>query len=202
MHYLIRFALIFTVTAVSGTSYSQTILADSYVAMNAEQQDSSPLADVNANGLDTAVATPLNTTVPPGSSKDDFKEPWLTTNKAHEYLGVATLLTSMATALTAPSSCETNCANKPAPTHGVHQTLGRTTGALALATVATGLLFHWKDMHLFADGLSDPDTQHWLLAGSGALIMAQAISKAPAKSHSAQAEAGAVIMLIGVKMAW
>jgi len=198
MQYLLRFALIFIFTGLSGISYSQTILADSYVAMNSEQQDKAP----EPNPLDTAVATPLNTTLPAGSAEEHFKEPWLTTIKAHQYLGVATLLTSMATALTAPGSCETNCTNKPAPTHGVHQTLGRTTGALALATVATGLMFHWKDMHLFEDGLSDPDTQHWLLAGSGALIMAQAISKAPAKSHSAQAEAGAVIMLIGVKMAW
>lgn len=198
MHYLLRLAAFFILTALSGISYSQTVLADTYVAMNTAAQDKAQ----EPNPLDTAVPTPLNTTLPPGSAADDFKEPWLTTNKAHKYLGIATLVSSMATALTAPNSCETNCSNKPAPTHGVHQTLGRTTGALALATVATGLLFHWKDMHLFEDGLSDPDTQHWLLAGAGALIMADAINKAPAKSHSAQAEAGAVIMLIGVKMAW
>ena len=198
MHYLIRFAVFFICTALSGICYSQTSLADSYVALNAAHEDRAG----EPNPLDSAVAAPLNTTLPAGSASDDVKTPWLSTAKTHQYLGIATLISSVATALTAPSSCDQNCSNKPASTHGVHQSLGRTTGALALATVATGLMFHWKDMHPFEDGLSDPDTQHWLLAGAGALIMADAISKAPAKSHSAQAEAGAVIMLIGVKMAW
>jgi hypothetical protein len=73
---------------------------------------------------------------------------------------------------------------------------------LALAAVATGLFFHWDDMHLLADGLKDPDTQHWLLGGAGALLLADAVSRAPAKSHAAQAEAGAALMLVAVKITW
>ena len=34
------------------------------------------------------------------------------------------------------------------------------TGAMAVAAVVTGVMFHWDDMHLFEDGLKDPDTQH------------------------------------------
>jgi hypothetical protein len=132
----------------------------------------------------------------------NFKEPWLTGADVHEYLGLATLGSALATALTAPGTCHSNCANQSPPTTGTHQTLGRTTGVLALAAVATGLFFHWDDMHLLADGLKDPDTQHWLLGGAGALLLADAVTRAPAKSHAAQAEAGAALMLVAVKITW
>jgi hypothetical protein len=151
---------------------------------------------------DDAPPETANANVPSINPNAGFKEPWISGAKVHEYLGLATLASTIATSLTAPDSCHSNCSNQPAPTTGTHQTLGRTTGALALATVVTGLLFHWQDMHLLEDGLSDPDTQHWLLGGAGALIMADAIAKAPAKSHAAQAEAGAGMMLIAVKLAW
>jgi hypothetical protein len=180
-------------------------LSQQALAVTTQDGLQDPKEKAAVNPLDEAVAAPtptLNTTLPPGVVNDDVKTPWISTSKVHEYLGVATLISTVATALTAPNSCHTNCSNQPAPTHGTHQTLGRTTGALALATVATGFMFHWKDMHLFEDGLSDPDTQHWLLAGTGALVMADAITKAPAKNHAAQAEAGAVMMLVAIKLAW
>jgi hypothetical protein len=141
--------------------------------------------------------------IPSGNPNADFREPWISGSKVHEYLGLATLGAALATSLTAPSSCHSNsnCVNGLPPTTGTHQTLGRTTGVLALATVATGLLFHWDDMH-FDDGLKDPDTQHWLLASTGALLLADAVNRAPAKSHAAQAEAGAGLMLIAVKISW
>ena len=128
----------------------------------------------------------------------NFKAPLITGSKVHEYLGIATLVSTLATAMTAPD-CKSNCQSQ---THGLHQNLGRTSGVLALATVTTGLIFHWKDMHLIEDGLSDPDTQHWLLGGAGALIMADAISRAPNKAHSREAEAGAAMMLVAIKVNW
>jgi len=141
------------------------------------------------------------------SKPAEFKESWLTLNKTHEYLGVATLIAAGLTMLTAPSGCESegganNCANYQPPTNGTHAKLGRATRALALTAVATGIAAHWDDMHPFEDGLKDPDTQHWLLAGAGALILANAVSKAPAKSHSGQAELGAAAMLVAVKLVW
>jgi hypothetical protein len=132
----------------------------------------------------------------------EFREPLFSLNKSHEYLGVATLISAFATMMTAPGRCEANCANQPPKTSGTHQSLGRATRTLALASVVTGVVAHWDDMHLFEDGLSDPDTQHWLLAGAGALLLANAVSKAPARGHAAQAELGAAAMLVAVKLVW
>lgn len=130
--------------------------------------------------------------------KVEFSEPWISLNKTHEYLGVATIVSALATMATAPE-CVTNCSNQ---TSGTHQSLGRTTRALALTTVVSGVVAHWDDMHLFEDGLKDPDTQHWLIAGTGALLLANAVSKAPARGHAAQAELGAALMLVGIKLVW
>lgn len=149
-----------------------------------------------------AVPVTVKTNVASAKPNSEFKEPWFTGSKVHQYLGLGTLLSAAATALTAPNGCKTNCANQPPQTTGTHQSLGRATRTLALATVATGLLFHWDDMHLFEDGLIDPDTQHWLLAGTGALILANAVSRAPARSHSGEAELGAAMMLVAVKLTW
>ncbi len=130
------------------------------------------------------------------------KDPLFSADKLHEYLGIGTIVLAAATALTAPEGCEANCTNNPPRTSGTHQSLGRATRAMALSAVATGLLFHWDDMHLFEDGIKDPDTQHWLLAGAGALLLANAVSKAPASSHSTQAEIGALMMAVGIKITW
>jgi hypothetical protein len=152
---------------------------------------------------DTTVATPdvVNATA---SAKPmvarEVRDPWFTADKVHEYLGLGTVILAAATAATAPDGCET--ANCTPDTHGTHAKLGRATRAMALSAVATGLLFHWDDMHLFEDGLKDPDTQHWLLAGSGALLLANAVSRAPAHSHASEAELGALMMLVAIKITW
>jgi hypothetical protein len=145
---------------------------------------------VNASAGTTPVAT------------REVKDPWFTANKVHEYLGLGTILLAAATAATAPEGCETNCANYQPPTNGTHAKLGRATRAMALSAVATGIAFHWDDIHLFEDGLKDPDTQHWLLAGTGALLLANAVGRAPAHSHSTQAELGALMMLAAIKITW
>jgi hypothetical protein len=142
----------------------------------------------------------VSTGVPPVAPREE-KNPWFTPSKAHEYLGLGTIALALATMATAPDDCEGGCASqsqKPEP----HRSLGMATRAMALATVATGLAFHWDDMHLFADGLKDPDTQHWLLGGGGALILADAVRRAPAKSHSGEAELGALMMLVAIKLTW
>ena len=148
------------------------------------------------------VAATAKTNIAPANLNSDFKAPWISGNKAHEYLGLATILSVVATSLTAPEGCHSDCSNQQSQTSGTHQSLGRATRALALTTVATGLLFHRDDMHLFEDGLGDPDTEHWLLGGAGALILANAVSKAPARSHSGQAELGAAMMLVAIKLTW
>lgn len=151
------------------------------------------------------VATPdkVNATVgtTPAAPRE-VKDPWFTANKIHQYLGLGTIVMAIATAATAPEGCETNCATYKPDTNGTHAKLGRATRALALSAVATGIAFHWDDMHLFADGLKDPDTQHWLLGGAGALLLANAVGKAPGHGHSRQAELGAAMMLAAIKITW
>ncbi len=159
--------------------YVNDLTGAKYVALNDPTQAAQPLSVIQ-------------------NPQTNFKEPWFTGNKIHEYLGVTTLATALATALTAPS----DKGNATPNVNGTHAQLGRATRALALATVVTGLIFHWDDMHLFEDGLKDPDTEHWLIAGAGALILANAVSKAPNRSHAGQAEAGALAMLVGVKLVW
>jgi hypothetical protein len=148
------------------------------------------------------VASPAKFNLAAAKPASDFKEPWISANKTHQYLGLATLASVIATTMTAPDNENNNSSNQQSKTSGTHQSLGRTTRALALATVATGLLFHWDEMHLFEDGLTDPDTQHWLLGGAGALILANAVGKAPKSTHSGQAELGAGMMLVAIKIVW
>jgi hypothetical protein len=155
------------------------------------------LNDVPASNaaLNVASATP--------AKPAEFSEPLFSLNKAHEYLGIATILAAAATVMTASEGCEgAACTNYVPNTNGTHAKMGRLTRTLALSAVVTGVAAHWDDMHPFEDGLSDPDTQHWLIAGVGALLLANAVSKAPGNGHAGQAELGAAMMVVGIKLAW
>jgi hypothetical protein len=145
----------------------------------------------------------------PATPAAEFSPPWLTGRKAHQYLGLGTVMFAGLTMLAAPGEgCEQNCPAQPAPreTSGTtHTRLARTTAVLAVATVITGLLYHWNDFHL-EDGLSDPDNQHVMLAGTGALLMLYAINKSAKSSvptsHAGIAELGAASMLVAIKLTW
>lgn len=136
-----------------------------------------------------------------------YEPPLWTGSNAHMTLGLATIAFAGLTALAAPDSCEQNCPN-PAPpreTDGTHAKLAKATIALAAATVATGLIVHWKDFYL-EDGIADPDNLHVLLAVSGAALMAYAANKSMHSttpvSHAGIAELGAASMLVAVKLTW
>ncbi len=139
--------------------------------------------------------------------KQEFEPPLLSGSNAHMYLGLATIVAAVATAATAPSSCDQNCPNPPPPReiNGTHAQLAKATVALAAATVATGLLVHWDDFHL-EDGFTDPDNLHVLLGVTGAALMAYAVNKsansAVKVSHAGLAELGAVGMVVAIKMTW
>jgi hypothetical protein len=145
----------------------------------------------------------------PVATAAQFESPWLTGRKAHQYLGIATVVSAGLTALAAPGErCEHNCPAQAPPrqTSGTaHTRLARTTAVLAVATVLTGLIYHWDDFHL-EDGLADPDNQHVMLAGTGALMMLYAINKSEKSSvptpHAFVAEAGAAAMLVAIKLTW
>jgi len=143
------------------------------------------------------------------SGAEKFEPPLFTGRKAHQYLGLGTVLFAGLTAMAAPEeACEQNCPPQPPPreTSGTtHTRLARTTAVLAVATVVTGLIYHWDDFHL-DDGLSDPDNQHVMLAGTGALLMLYAINKSAKSSvptsHAGIAELGAASMLVAIKLVW
>lgn len=145
----------------------------------------------------------------PTTPAEEYSPPWMTGRKAHQYLGLGTLLFAGLTALSSPGeACEQNCPPQPAPreTSGTtHTRFARTTAVLAVATVITGLIYHWDDFHL-EDGFSDPDNQHVMLAGTGALLMLYAINKSAKSSvptsHAGIAELGAASMLVAVKLTW
>lgn len=144
------------------------------------------------------------------AAQAEFHEPMFTLNKTHKYLGISTIIAAVATAATAPGEgCETNCPppsqQPPRDRNGTHAHLARATVALAAATIATGILAHWDDIDLRA-GITDPDNLHALLGITGALLMAAAVNKSAKStvpvSHAGQAELGAALMAVGIKMVW
>lgn len=143
-------------------------------------------------------------------AKPTFQEPWLTLNKTHKYLGVSTILAALATMLTAPGeACEQNCPppsqQPPRNRTGTHAKLARATVGLATATIFTGVLAHWDDIH-WNNGITDPDNLHALLGITGTVLMAKAVNKSAGStvpvSHAGQAELGALLMAIGIKLEW
>lgn len=142
----------------------------------------------------------------PEIRKSEFEPSWLTGGKAHQYLGLGTIVLAGLTAATAPEGCESNCsANTPRETNGTHAKLAKATVAMAAATITSGLLAHWDDFHL-EDGISDPDNLHVLLGVTGAALMAYAVNKSMHSStevsHAGIAEMGALGMVAAIKITW
>lgn len=166
----------------------------------------SPAYLLAANEADAIQGPAVVTPVTPAA---EFQPPWMSGRKAHQYLGLGTVVFAGLTALAAPGeACEHNCPSQPPPrqTSGTaHTRLARTTAALAVATVLTGLLYHWDDFHL-EDGWADPDNLHVMLAGTGALLMLYAVEKSAHStvptSHAGIAELGAASMLVAIKLTW
>ena len=142
----------------------------------------------------------------PEVKKSEFEPSWLTGSKTHQYLGLATIVGAGLTALTAPDGCENNCsASTKRETNGTHAHLAKATVAMAAATIVTGVLAHWDDIHL-GDGFADPDNMHVMLGVSGAALMAYAVNKSKNSSvpvsHAGIAELGALGMVAAIKITW
>ena len=108
--------------------------------------------------------------------------------------------------LAAPEDEEGVSQTQPRQTSGTtHTRLARATAALAVATVMTGLIYHWNDIH-WEDPFTDPDKMHARLAAAGALMMLYAVNKSAHSSvptsHAGIAELGAVSMLAAIKLTW
>ncbi len=148
------------------------------------------------------------TTVTPAT---EFKPPWMSGRKAHQYLGLGTVALAGLTMLAAPGEgCDHNCPpasqQPPRQTSGTtHTRLARATAAMAIATVMTGLIYHWDDIH-WEDPFTDPDKMHARLAAAGALLMLYAVEKSSHStvptSHAGIAELGAAAMVVAIKLTW
>lgn len=163
-----------------------------------------------ANEGDAAVQSLAGVT-PAITPAAEFSPPWMSGRKAHQYLGLGTVVLAGLTALAAPGEgCEQNCPpvsqQPPRQTSGTtHTRLARATVAMAAATVMTGLLYHWDDFH-FEDGFTDPDNLHAMLGTAGALLMLYAVDKSAKStvptSHAGTAELGAAAMVVAIKLTW
>lgn len=136
----------------------------------------------------------------------EFKPPLISGRKIHQYLGLSTVAFAGLTMLAAPDEEEGVSQTQPRQTSGTtHTRLARATAALAVATVMTGLIYHWNDIH-WEDPFTDPDKMHARLAAAGALMMLYAVNKSAHSSvptsHSGIAELGAVSMLVAIKLTW
>jgi hypothetical protein len=161
-----------------------------------------------ALNADQSAATQSATIATIPASAAPFEPRTFTVSNAHKYFGLGTIVLAGLTAMAAPDEgCETNCgAQPPRQTSGTtHTRLARATATLAAATVTSGLLAHWGDVHL-EDGLTDPDNLHAMLGATGALLMLGAIHKsansATPTSHAGMAELGGVMMAVAIKLTW
>lgn len=136
----------------------------------------------------------------------EFKPPLISGRKVHQYLGLGTVMLAGLTVLAAPDQGSENTSPQPRQTSGTtHTRLARATAAMAAATVMTGLVVHWNDIH-WEDPFTDPDKMHARLAAAGALMMIYAVNKsahsAVPTSHAGIAELGAVAMVVAIKLTW
>jgi len=176
--------------------------AASYYGRNLLSSNALP-AVLAANEADVIQGKADNLPVIPAEGREP---PLLSGRKAHQYLGLGTVALAGLTMLAAPGEEEGGSPSTSRQTSGTtHTRLARATATMAIATVLTGLIYHWDDFHL-EDGFSDPDNQHVLLAGTGALMLLYAVNKSAKSteptSHAGIAELGAVSMLVAIKLTW
>ncbi|MFH2135116.1 MAG: hypothetical protein ABII81_08060 [Pseudomonadota bacterium] len=193
--------------AWTGLAGAQEAALDLSTPAQAYAQRAMPMM-LAANDSATTTSTSSNIVKP--AAQPEFKPSLFTGSNAHMALGLATVVTALATGATAPGEgCEGTCppgyVAPPRETNGTHAKLAKLTTALAVATVATGLYYHWDDFHL-EDGLTDPDNLHVILGVTGAALMAYATAKSAGSttpvSHAGMGMAGAYGMIAAVKIAW
>ena len=201
----LQLAIGICLAALAGTGHaSEKTLDLSLPASRFYTQDTKSFL-LAANDSDVAKTQPITETVSPAA---DFQPPLFSASKMHQYLGIGTIALAGLTAISAPEEeCEgASCpANPTREVNGTHARLAKATVAMAAATIATGLYAHWDDFSL-EDGFSDPDNLHVMLAVTGAVLMAYAVnlsanSSVPV-SHAALAEAGALGMVVAIKLTW
>jgi len=190
--------------SLSGTGYADVMVPAPALLSTAgsyTQGTISYMLALNESNVAITASTTTSTGMTNSTARSsEFEPPLLSGSNAHKYLGLGTLALVGLTAITAPEEDEggTSTASR---TTGTHQSLGRLTAAMAAAAVTSGLMVHWKDFHL-KDGFTDPDNLHVMFGTLGALLMLNAVSKAPGSGHAATGIAGGVAMGAAIKLTW
>ena len=130
----------------------------------------------------------LSAEAPPDLGMDESGLGRLTLEYGHDALGVATLVSGLATGVFTP--------NRAGLT--THETLAWTTAGLASAAMVTGILAYGDKMSL--DMGWGPDHTHALLGALGGTMMMVAPFLAPNKVHAVVGEGG--LLLMGVAVIW
>ena len=143
-------------------------------------------------GNSYAVEENQSTTI--NNATSEFHEPWLTTSKTHEFLGLTSLALGALTAIV-PKPSRHNYQGS------LHQQLAIGAAAFGGAAVGTGLAFHFEDLS-FKHFFKNPDNLHALLGTLGVAAYLTAISLAPHEEHAAAGMAGIGSMLLAVKITW
>jgi len=123
------------------------------------------------------------------STPSEYRDRMFTSNKIHKYLGIGSLGAAVLTGLS------------PKEEDGPHEAFGKASGALGIAALITGLIFHYDELS-FSGGFDDPDNLHALFAGLGAIGLATAASEGPESGHGGIGSVGGIAMAYGVKYTW
>jgi hypothetical protein len=129
----------------------------------------------------------------PATAADD----WFTPNKTHEYLGLGSLALA-GLAIIAPKPDDEG-GNRSSG--GIHHDLAVGATVLGAGAVATGFLFHYKDLDL-SKGFKDPDNLHMLLGILAESAFVAAVAMAPEGGHAGAGALGAVAMAMAIKIEW
>lgn len=152
-------------------------------AMNAEAVTPLYLASSATPSLRVGQDT-RRTGVPPLSDR-----PWVTANRVHQYLGLASIALATLTVLS------------PKEENGPHEYFAKGAAALGGAAIASGFIVHSDDISL-SNGWGDPDNQHALLTTIGTLGYLLAVSQAPDSTHAGAGMTGFVAMALGIRLTW
>jgi len=126
--------------------------------------------------------------------EEEFKTPWLTGNKTHQYLGLGALALGALTAI-APKPSEDDYKSS------LHYQLAMGATYLGGAALGTGLVFHYKDL-TWKRMFRNPDNWHALLATIGTAGFIMAVNTAPNLSHTTPGIIGLAGMAAAVKITW
>ena len=127
-------------------------------------------------------------------AEEPFSEPWFTGNKVHQYLGLGSLALGVLTAIV-PKPEEDNYDGS------LHQGLAYGATYLGGAALASGLVFHYKDLS-FKHLLRNPDNLHALLATIATAGFITAVSIAPDEAHATAGIIGVAGMATAIKITW